>query len=134
MSQLMCPIVIKVRNYLSSNAKIYYCRQAIINFAKRKEQAKARGEPESNVGIGVVMAIGLFFLTVSASVGHQQVNFTSSISFIVLIRSEVLLALGGNWSYGSCHPCWIHLQARSEPHSQGANENIQFRPGESHIN
>jgi hypothetical protein len=74
------------------------------------------------------MAIGLFFLTVSASIGQQQVNFTSSISFLVLIRSVVFLALNGNWSYGSCHPRWVHLQARSEPHWQGANENIQFRP------
>jgi hypothetical protein len=72
------------------------------------------------------MAMGLFFLTVSASIGTHQVNFTSNISFLVLIRSVVFLALDGDWRYGSCHPREVHLQARSEPHRQGANENIQF--------
>ena len=72
------------------------------------------------------MAMGLFFLTVSSSIGQHQVNLTSSLPFLVLIRSVVLLALNGNWRFGSCHPRRVHLQARSEPHWQGADENIQF--------
>ncbi|KIM40488.1 hypothetical protein M413DRAFT_19157 [Hebeloma cylindrosporum] len=64
---------------------------AIINFAKRKEQAKARGEPGPNAGIGVAMAIGLFFLTVSSSIGQHQFFWRSMVTGVMaratLIRS-----------------------------------------------
>jgi len=50
------------------------------------------------------MSMGLFFLTVSASIGQHQVNFTSRILFLVLIGSAVFLALDGHWGYGSYYP------------------------------
>jgi hypothetical protein len=50
--------------------------KAIINFAKARQMAKANHEPEPSLGIGVAMAIGLFLLTVCASVGQHQVSCT----------------------------------------------------------
>ena len=48
--------------------------KAIINFAKARQTAKANHEPEPSLGIGVAMAIGLFLLTVCASIGQHQVS------------------------------------------------------------
>ena len=47
--------------------------QAIINFAKKREAAKLSKEPVPDIGLGIAMAIGLFLLTVSASIGQHQV-------------------------------------------------------------
>ena len=76
-SRLMCPLVVKVssnfvanRNYADSYEK------AIINFARAKHAARAKQEPEPSLGVGVAMAIGLFLLTVCASIGQHQVSRT----------------------------------------------------------
>lgn len=52
---------------------LFFLFQAIINFAKRRAAAKANHETAENIGIGIVMAIGLFCLTVLASCGTHQV-------------------------------------------------------------
>ncbi|KJA26268.1 hypothetical protein HYPSUDRAFT_36540 [Hypholoma sublateritium FD-334 SS-4] len=62
--QLMGPIVIR----------------AIINFAKRRAAAKANHETPENIGIGIVMAIGLFCLTVLASCGTHQFFWRSMLT------------------------------------------------------
>ncbi|KAF5327366.1 hypothetical protein D9619_004466 [Psilocybe cf. subviscida] len=74
-SQLMGPILIK----------------AIINFAKKRERAKAMHEPEPNVGIGIVMALGLFCVTMISSIGQHQFfwrsMFTGILARAALIKS-----------------------------------------------
>ncbi|KAH9481477.1 Multidrug resistance protein fer6 [Psilocybe cubensis] len=75
-SQLMGPIVIK----------------AIINFAKKREAAREHGLPEPNVGIGIAMAIGLFLLTISASIGQHQFFWRSMVTG-VLARAALIKSI-----------------------------------------
>ena len=73
----MCPLVVKVSDFVVADvdyADLY--GKALINFAKARQTAKANHEPEPSLGIGVAMAIGLFLLTVCASVGQHQVSCT----------------------------------------------------------
>ena len=65
----MSYVFITNRNYAD-----LYGRKGIINFAKAKRQAEVNHEPEPSLGIGVAMAIGLFLLTVCASIGQHQVS------------------------------------------------------------
>ena len=73
-SQLMGPLVVKVSFVVAKKNCADLIGKAIINFAKARQTAKANGEPEPSLGIGVAMAIGLFLLTVCASVGQHQVS------------------------------------------------------------
>ncbi|KAF8899910.1 ABC protein [Gymnopilus junonius] len=75
-SQLMGPILIK----------------AIINFAKKREAAKLSHDPVPNVGVGIAMAIGLFFLTMSASIGQHQFFWRSMITG-VLARATLIKSI-----------------------------------------
>jgi hypothetical protein len=73
----MCPLLVKVSSdfFVNRNYTDFY-EKAIINFARAKHVAKANHEPEPSLGIGVAMAIGLFLLTVCASIGQHQVSRT----------------------------------------------------------
>jgi ATP-binding cassette, subfamily C (CFTR/MRP), member 1 len=75
-SQLMCPLVIKVRSsgFVANRNYADLYGKSIINFAKARQEAKANHEPEPSLGIGVAMAIGLFLLTVLPSIGQNQVR------------------------------------------------------------
>lgn len=57
-AQLMCPILVK----------------SIINFTKEREIQKREGLPQVHIGTGIMMAIGLFILTIVSSVGQNQVS------------------------------------------------------------
>ena len=70
----MCPLVVKVSFVVAKRNCVDLYGKAIINFAKARQMAKANREPEPSLGVGVAMAIGLFLLTVCASVGQHQVN------------------------------------------------------------
>jgi len=56
---------------------MHFIAQRIINFAVDRSAAIAVGKPIPNVGRGIGMAIGLWFITVTASVCTQQVWKTS---------------------------------------------------------
>ncbi|EJD47908.1 ABC protein [Auricularia subglabra TFB-10046 SS5] len=75
-AQLMGPLVAK----------------AIINFAKHRAAARQSGEPLPSVGRGVGMAIGLFLLTIMASVSQHQF-FWRSMSTGVLARAALISSL-----------------------------------------
>ncbi|KDR79020.1 hypothetical protein GALMADRAFT_244748 [Galerina marginata CBS 339.88] len=75
-TQLMGPILIK----------------AIINFAKKREAAKLHGLPKPNVGVGIAMAIGLFLLTVSSSIGQHQFFWRSMVTG-VLARAALIKSI-----------------------------------------
>ena len=76
-SQLMCPLLVKVNSDFVANGNYaYFYGKAIIKFARAKHAAKANHEPEPNLGFGMAMAIGLFLLTVCASIGQHQVSCT----------------------------------------------------------
>jgi hypothetical protein len=47
--------------------------QQIIVFAQERSAATTAGEPVPNIGRGIVMAIGLFALTLTASICNHQV-------------------------------------------------------------
>jgi len=53
--------------------------QQIINFAEQRSAARAAGEPIPNVGRGIGMAIGLWAITVTASICTHQVWKTSGV-------------------------------------------------------
>ena len=73
----MCPLLVKVNSgFIANGNYAYFYGKAIINFARAKHAAKAHHEPEPSLGIGVAMAIGLFLLTVCASIGQHQVSRT----------------------------------------------------------
>lgn len=57
-SQLMSPLVLK----------------AIIEFAEERSTARAAGTSLPNIGRGIAMAVGLFFLSLSGSMGLNQVG------------------------------------------------------------
>lgn len=64
-------------NFASDLRVIFvYYPQAIINFAKENAIHERAGEPKSNIARGFAMAIGLFCLTVFASICQHQVSFT----------------------------------------------------------
>ena len=79
-SRLMCPLLVKVSlDFIANGVNytyIYGNLKAIINFARARRAAKANHEPEPSLGLGLAMAIGLFFLTVCASIGQHQVSRT----------------------------------------------------------
>jgi len=75
-AQLMGPLVVKVSAVVANGNYADLYGKAIINFAKARQAAKANHEPEPNLGIGVAMAIGLFLVTVCASIGQHQVGPT----------------------------------------------------------
>ena len=60
---------------LSPNLTLTPIPQAIINFGKEALAAKDAGEKPPNIGRGVGMALGLFFLTALTSVCQHQVIF-----------------------------------------------------------
>ena len=74
----MSPLLVKVKNIvlLRMRGNLTYCSfdfKAIINYAKENSERERAGEPKSSIGIGLAMAIGLFFLTVMASICQHQV-------------------------------------------------------------
>ncbi|KAF8802448.1 P-loop containing nucleoside triphosphate hydrolase protein [Phlegmacium glaucopus] len=75
-AQIMSPLVVK----------------GIINFAKARQTAKANHEPEPNLGIGVMMAIGLFLVTVCASIGQHQFFWRSMVTG-VLARATLIKSI-----------------------------------------
>ncbi|KAI0694596.1 ABC protein [Cytidiella melzeri] len=75
-SQLMGPIIVK----------------AIINFGKEHFAAKQAGEPLPNIGRGVGMAIGLFCVTVCASVSQHQF-FWRSMTTGLLARAALISSI-----------------------------------------
>ncbi|KAK4689734.1 hypothetical protein P7C73_g391, partial [Tremellales sp. Uapishka_1] len=75
-SQLMSPLLVK----------------ALINFSKEVYAANANGTPQPNIGRGIGLAIGLFFLTILASVCQHQFFFRS-MSIGVLARSSLISAI-----------------------------------------
>lgn len=48
--------------------------RAIIEFAQERTTAHATGVPLPNVGRGIAMALGLFLLSLSTSIGTHQVS------------------------------------------------------------
>ncbi|KZW00021.1 ABC protein [Exidia glandulosa HHB12029] len=66
--------------------------KAIINFAKERATARQNGDPMPSVGRGVGMAIGLFWITVVASVSQHQF-FWRSMSTGVLARAALISSL-----------------------------------------
>ena len=70
----MCPLVVKVSLVVANGNYVNFHGKAIINFAKTTQVAKANRQPEPSPAIGVAMAIGLFLLTVCASIGQHQVS------------------------------------------------------------
>ncbi|KAJ7440231.1 ABC protein [Mycena latifolia] len=66
--------------------------KALINFAKARSLAKARGEHEESLGRGVGMAIGLFCIIVVASICQHQFFFRSMTTG-VLARTALTGAL-----------------------------------------
>ncbi|KAI0091325.1 ABC protein [Irpex rosettiformis] len=75
-SQLMGPILVK----------------AIINFGKEHFAAKEAGEPLPNIGRGIGMAIGLFCVTVTASVCTHQF-FWRSMTTGLLARAALISSI-----------------------------------------
>ncbi|GJE88588.1 ABC transporter C family protein [Phanerochaete sordida] len=75
-SQLMGPLLVK----------------AIINFSKERAAAKAAGEPIPSMGRGAGMAIGLFLLTVSASVSQHQFFWRSMLTGL-LARAALIASI-----------------------------------------
>ena len=76
-SRLMCPLLVKVSlDFVANGNYTHISGKAIINFARARHAAKANHEPEPSLGLGLAMAIGLFFLTVCASIGQHQVSRT----------------------------------------------------------
>ncbi|KAF9565380.1 ABC protein, partial [Agrocybe pediades] len=75
-AQLMGPILVK----------------AIINFARRRESAKAQGRPTENAGIGVAMSIGLFIVVMTSSVCQNQF-FWRSMAAGVFARSALIKSI-----------------------------------------
>ncbi|KAH7884664.1 ABC protein [Phlebopus sp. FC_14] len=75
-AQLMGPIVLK----------------AIITFAEERSAARAAGEPVPNVGRGIGMALGLFFLTLTTSICTQQF-FWRSMATGVLARGALIASI-----------------------------------------
>ncbi|EKM58258.1 uncharacterized protein PHACADRAFT_171522 [Phanerochaete carnosa HHB-10118-sp] len=75
-SQLMGPIIVK----------------NIINFAKARSAARGDDEPVPSIGRGVGMAIGLFCLTVTASVSQHQF-FWRSMSTGLLARAALIASI-----------------------------------------
>ncbi len=95
----------------------FFSLKAIINFAKRRAAAKANHETPENIGIGIIMAIGLFCLTVSASCGtHQVMCFRIFILLSLTSLFIVFLAIHVNWVLCPSCPHKIHLQAQCIPH------------------
>ena len=106
----MCPLVVKVSSFVAKGNCADLHGKAIINFAKARQTAKANHEPEPSLGIGVAMAVGLFLLTVCASVGQHQVSCTTKYLLLSKTHNDaVLLAFYGNW--GTCKSCsnQVHL-------------------------
>ena len=106
----MCSLVIKVSSFVAKGNCADLHGKAIINFAKARQTAKANHEPEPSLGVGVAMAIGLFLLTICASVGQHQVSCTMKYLLLNITHNDaVLLAFNGNW--GTCKSCshQVHL-------------------------
>lgn len=66
--------------------------QAIINFSKEHYAALQSGEKAPNIGRGVGMAIGLFLITVSASVSQHQF-FWRSMTTGLLARAALISSI-----------------------------------------
>ncbi|OCF34538.1 hypothetical protein I316_03579 [Kwoniella heveanensis BCC8398] len=75
-SQLMTPLLIK----------------ALINFSKEVYAANHSGQPQPNIGRGIGMAIGLFFLTIMQSICQHQFFFRSMATG-VLARATLICAV-----------------------------------------
>ncbi|KDR69404.1 hypothetical protein GALMADRAFT_272012 [Galerina marginata CBS 339.88] len=75
-AQLMCPILVK----------------SIINFTKEREGQRREGLPESSLGRGIAMAIGLFLLTIVASIGQNQFYWRSMLTGM-LARSALIKSI-----------------------------------------
>ncbi|TFK40142.1 ABC transporter transmembrane region-domain-containing protein [Crucibulum laeve] len=75
-AQLMGPLLVK----------------AIINFAKHRAAAIENGTNPPNIGIGIAMAFGLFFITIMASVTQHQFFWRSMITGI-LSRAALISAI-----------------------------------------
>lgn len=74
--QLMGPVVLRVNSNLCLvvvTSDICSSLQQIIVFAEERSDANAAGEPVPNIGRGIAMAIGLFALTLTASICNHQV-------------------------------------------------------------
>ncbi|KAG0693348.1 ABC protein [Suillus ampliporus] len=94
-AQLMGPIVLRVNSKpsldvapLMSSAPL----QQIIVFAEERSAAIITGEPIPNVGRGIAMALGLFALTVTASVCTHQF-FWRSMATGVLARAALITCI-----------------------------------------
>ncbi|KAH9929982.1 P-loop containing nucleoside triphosphate hydrolase protein [Fomitopsis serialis] len=66
--------------------------RAIINFSEARVAAKAAGEPTASIGRGVGMAIGLFCITVTASVCTHQF-FWRSMTTGMLARAALISSI-----------------------------------------
>ena len=103
--------------FLDVIISLFFSLKAIINFAKRRAAAKANHETPENIGIGIVMAIGLFCLTVSASCGTHQVMCFQIFRLLSLTGLFVVLLaihVDGDLRPRCSHK--IHLQAWCIPH------------------
>jgi len=102
--------------------------QAIINFSKKRELAKERGEPGPNLGIGFAMAVGLFLLTFATSVGQHQVRVDIGIEWLRMLIGVLLVLLARNGFWRACEGCTyqVYLQARCEFDWKITNVNIEF--------
>ncbi|KIK99142.1 hypothetical protein PAXRUDRAFT_132675 [Paxillus rubicundulus Ve08.2h10] len=77
-AQLMGPIVLK----------------SIITFAEERAAARTAGEPGPSIGLGIGMALGLFFLTITTSICTQQF-FWRSMGTGVLARAALITSIYG---------------------------------------
>jgi len=60
--------------------------KAIIRFAQQTAAAARTGQPKPSLGRGVAMAIGLFLLTITASVCTHQVSYFSVEKKKILVK------------------------------------------------
>ncbi|KIJ14255.1 hypothetical protein PAXINDRAFT_169871 [Paxillus involutus ATCC 200175] len=75
-AQLMGPIVLK----------------SIITFSEQRAAARTAGEPGPSIGLGIGMALGLFFLTITTSICTQQF-FWRSMATGVLARAALITSI-----------------------------------------
>lgn len=94
-AQLGGPLVSKVRmtvDCMHCHFTYRICHQVIIQYAQKRGAAKAAGEPVPSIARGVGAAVGLFCLTIAASLCQHQ-WFWRSMSAGILGRASLINSL-----------------------------------------